>query len=91
MQQQQHTEYKAGRTYIHHQPNLGKILKDQEGTFEVVSNGQSFLVSCEPGHSIVDFVPNGTRNVWLVTKQESQLTEESEDNNKHSRAAGASG
>lgn len=83
------SQYKPGRTYINHSPSLKQALKDQEGTFEVAFNGQSFLVTCQEGHSIEDVIPNGTKNVWLITRQQEGQIVETEEDRARARSAGA--
>lgn len=84
---------RAGQVYISTSPDLAKILKNEEGTFEAVHNGVSFLVSCQEGHSIASLVPNGTKNVWLITRQEVQAAEEPNSSEggerQRARSAGA--
>lgn len=78
--------FKSGTSYVSHSQDLAKILKGEEGTFEAVFNGQSFLVNCQPGHSIESLIPNGTKNVWLITRQDQTAIQDSTDESSSASA-----
>jgi hypothetical protein len=93
MKSQFQQPFKSGITYVSYNPDLLQNLENQEGTFEVISNGNVFSIKCEdvPGHSpvITSLVPTGTKHVWLITRQEPALTEGSESEYRTRTAVGA--
>jgi hypothetical protein len=84
-------QFREGQPYISYNADLLPTLDGQEGVFEVIHGNQSFVAKCEdvPNHSpvLTSLIPTGTKNVWIITKQEPLAAGQTES--ERSRAAGA--
>jgi hypothetical protein len=79
--------FKMGQPFVSEGLDLVQVLKDERGTFEVNYNGNCFIVTCEPEHSISSFIPNGIKNIWLITRKE-VLPVDSEEEHRRGAASG---
>jgi hypothetical protein len=76
--------------YVSFNPDIAQTLEGEQGTFELVVNGQSFLAVCKEGHSIKNLIPTGPRNAWIITavpdtEQALSVSDQSERETQRSR------
>jgi hypothetical protein len=87
-QQNQQSTLKLNQPHASETPDLAQVLRGEKGTFEAIYNGQSFIVQCDPQGNVFSLVPNGHKNVWIITRRET-LSQVEFDEIQRSRAANA--